>query len=164
MICLRKGTISGYSPRLRFDLLLNTMYKSAITTGIIQVNDKGVWRPLLGISDAIKAYTNVLELEGGVSGIYNIATNNYTIGDLALNTQRFFLEFLRKKVSININEVSDIRNYRVDLTKAKSEINYEPTDTPLSILTELRNGTKNIQDYDFDGYYNIKIFKNLDLK
>lgn len=57
------------------------MYKSAFTAGVIQVNDKDVWRPLLGISDAIKAYTNVLELDDGVSGIYNIASNNYTIGE-----------------------------------------------------------------------------------
>ncbi len=164
VICLRKGTISGYSPRLRFDLLLNTMYKSAFTAGVIQVNDKDVWRPLLGISDAIKAYTNVLELNDGVSGIYNIASNNYTIGELALNTQQFFLESFQKKVTISINQVSDIRNYRVDLTKAKTEINFEPVDTPFSILTELKNETRGIQDYNFDGYYNIKVFKKLDFK
>jgi nucleoside-diphosphate-sugar epimerase len=164
VICLRKGTISGYSPRLRFDLLLNTMYKSAFTTGVIQVNDGEVWRPLLGISDAINAYTNVLELEDGVSGVYNIASGNYTIGELALNTQQFFLETFKKRVSIRHNGFSDIRNYRVDLAKSKTEINFAPIDTPFSILSELQNGTKNVKDYDYEGYYNIKVFKNLDLK
>jgi nucleoside-diphosphate-sugar epimerase len=164
VICLRKGTISGYSPRLRFDLLLNTMYKSAFTTGVIQVNDGEVWRPLLGISDAINAYTNVLELEDGVSGVYNIASGNYTIGELALNTQQFFLETFKKRVNIRHNGFSDIRNYRVDLAKSKTEINFAPIDTPFSILSELQNGTKNVKDYDYEGYYNIKVFKNLDLK
>ncbi|MDA3030269.1 MAG: SDR family oxidoreductase [Actinomycetota bacterium] len=164
VICLRKGTISGYSPRLRFDLLLNTMYKSAFTTGVIQVNDGEVWRPLLGISDAINAYTIVLQLEDGVSGVYNIASGNYTIGELALNTQQFFLETFKKRVSIRHNGFSDIRNYRVDLAKSKTEINFAPVDNPFSILSELQIGTKDIKDYDFAGYYNIKVFKNLDLK
>ncbi len=34
-ICLRKGTISGYSPRMRFDVVINAMFKSAMLTNKI---------------------------------------------------------------------------------------------------------------------------------
>ncbi len=30
VIALRKGTISGYSPHMRFDLIINTMFRNAV--------------------------------------------------------------------------------------------------------------------------------------
>src|SRR5580698_3253168 len=35
VIALRKGTVSGYSPRMRLDLIINTMFKSAMKDRVI---------------------------------------------------------------------------------------------------------------------------------
>src|SRR6266436_7968925 len=44
VIALRKGTISGYSPRMRFDLIINTMFKNAVKERMITVNNPSIWR------------------------------------------------------------------------------------------------------------------------
>src|SRR6202046_5093633 len=56
VIALRKGTISGYSPRMRFDLIINTMFKNAMRDGVIRVSNPAIWRPILAIDDAAMAY------------------------------------------------------------------------------------------------------------
>jgi len=72
VIALRKGTVSGYSPRMRFDLIINTMFKCAMKEGVIHVNDPAIWRPFLGIEDASMAYTRAVEANDSLSGIFNI--------------------------------------------------------------------------------------------
>src|SRR6202167_4156649 len=47
VIALRKGTVSGYSPRMRYDLIINTMFKCAMKDGVIHVNDPAIWRSFL---------------------------------------------------------------------------------------------------------------------
>src|SRR6266852_4950307 len=43
VISLRKGTISGYSPRMRLDLIINTMFKNAMKERTITVNNPSIW-------------------------------------------------------------------------------------------------------------------------
>src|SRR5205807_830790 len=56
VISLRKGTISGYSLRMRFDLIVNTMFRSALKERVISINNPSIWRPILSIEDAATAY------------------------------------------------------------------------------------------------------------
>jgi nucleoside-diphosphate-sugar epimerase len=58
----------GYSPRMRFDLVVNTMTMTAFTEGKINVFGGNQWRPLLGLEDASDAYIKALESEPGGSG------------------------------------------------------------------------------------------------
>ncbi len=83
VIALRKGTISGYSPRMRFDLIINTMFKNAVREHVITVNNPSIWRPILSIEDAATAYTRAVEANYKLSGIFNIASGNYTVGEIA---------------------------------------------------------------------------------
>src|ERR1700737_3909550 len=39
VIALRKGTISGYSPRMRLDLIINTMFKTAMMDHTVTINN-----------------------------------------------------------------------------------------------------------------------------
>src|ERR1700683_5532353 len=82
VVALRKGTISGYSPRMRFDLIVNTMFKSALQSGTITINNPSIWRPILAIEDAISAYIRAIEAHESISVIFNIASGNYTVGEV----------------------------------------------------------------------------------
>src|SRR4029077_18018310 len=49
VISLRKGTISGFRPLMRFDLIVNTMFRNAMKDRVININNPSIWRPLLSI-------------------------------------------------------------------------------------------------------------------
>lgn len=84
---LRKGSVYGYSPRMRLDLVVNTFVYHALHSGRLVLHNGGeMWRPLLDIRDAAAAYVTVLEAPAEkVSGqIFNVVYGNYRISELAL--------------------------------------------------------------------------------
>lgn len=159
-ICLRKGTVGGYSDRMRFDLVVNSMTKNAITKGYINVDNPNIWRPIIDIRDVCDAYIKCLEADYYLSGIYNILENNYTIGKLS-SIIKDTLDKLGYKIEMNINTNNDVRNYKANSTKAKKDLNfiakYSPQDTVLSIIDRINKN----EDLNSNKYYNIKVFKEL---
>jgi nucleoside-diphosphate-sugar epimerase len=90
-VILRKGSIYGYSPRMRFDLVVNAFVRNAMTRGFLELHCGGeTWRPILGIKDAVEAYITVLRAdESQVRGeIFNIVTENVRISELALRVRK----------------------------------------------------------------------------
>jgi len=73
VICLRKGTVSGYSPRMRFDLIVNTMTLHAMTKGKITINNPSLWRPIVSIEDVVSAYLRCIQATDNINGVFNIA-------------------------------------------------------------------------------------------
>src|SRR6476620_5616764 len=118
VISLRKGTVSGYSPRMRLDLIVNTMFKSAMRDRNITVNNPSIWRPILSIEDAATAYIRAIEANAGISGVFNIASGNHTVGEVADLIRNAIKEKLNLQVNLTIKHVQDFRNYKVDIEKA----------------------------------------------
>src|ERR1700757_1465831 len=118
VIALRKGTISGYSPRMRFDLIINTMFKTAMKNRIITVNNPSIWRPILSIDDAATAYIRAVEANQKISGVFNIASGNYTVGEVADLVKSAIQERMKIPVSLEIKHIQDFRNYKVSIEKA----------------------------------------------
>jgi nucleoside-diphosphate-sugar epimerase len=161
VIALRKGTVCGYSPRMRLDLVLNIMFKHAITTGTITVNNPEIWRPILSIQDAVQAYTNAIEIEAP-SGTYNICSDNYQIKELAqIVKEEIEKSFPEKTININSLNVQDVRNYKVSCEKANKSLNFIPYFKTEHILKDLIENYNKFSDFDNDVYYNINTFKNI---
>jgi nucleoside-diphosphate-sugar epimerase len=86
-VVLRNGTVYGWSPRMRFDLVVNTFVKDALLFGSLKLHGGGwMWRPLVDIQDCadamIAAYEAPAEKVHGE--IFNVVHSNYQIRELAM--------------------------------------------------------------------------------
>ena len=84
---LRNGTVYGWSPRMRFDLVVNTFVKDALLAGALNLHGGGwMWRPLVDVQDCadamIAAYEAPAEKVRGE--IFNVVHSNYQIRELAM--------------------------------------------------------------------------------
>jgi nucleoside-diphosphate-sugar epimerase len=162
VVALRKGTISGYSPRMRFDLIVNTMFKSALQTGVITINNPSIWRPILAIEDAVSAYIRAIEAHESISGIFNITSGNYTVGEVGDLVKSEIEEQLGEKVNLVIKHLQDMRNYKVSFEKAKNVLSFHPRHEVRSIVRQLIKHLDGFKDWDNPVYSNIAIFRTLE--
>jgi nucleoside-diphosphate-sugar epimerase len=162
VISLRKGTISGYSPRMRLDLIINTMFKTAMRDRTITVNNPSIWRPILSIDDAAMAYTRAVEANPGLSGVFNVASGNYTVGEIGDLIKGTIEDRMGIRVNLVIKHVQDFRNYKVSVEKAANVLSFHPTDDVKSIVHNLIENMGKFQDWDNPMYSNIMTFKELD--
>jgi nucleoside-diphosphate-sugar epimerase len=85
-VLLRKGTLFGYAPRMRFDLVVNTFTLHAWRNRRLTVHGHGeVWRPLLHVRDAVDAYIHLLWAPSALTRcqIFNVVHKNYRLLELA---------------------------------------------------------------------------------
>jgi nucleoside-diphosphate-sugar epimerase len=161
VICFRKGTVSGYSPRMRLDLIVNTMFKTALQKGEIIINNPSIWRPILSIEDAVSGYIRAVESAEGITGIFNLSSGNYTVGEVGDCVKEAVEKKLGKKISLNIKNVKDFRNYKVTNAKAINTLSFKPKHDIPAILDNLIENKDKFQDFDNPVYYNIQTFKKI---
>lgn len=162
VVSLRKGTVCGFSPRMRLDLVVNTMFKTALTTGVITVNNPSIWRPVLAVQDAVSAYVRAVEANYDISGIFNVTSGNYTIGEIADYVRDAMQAERGLTVRIDIRHVQDLRNYKVDIEKARNVLSYKPKHDVAAIIGDLFRHEAAFRDFDNPSYYNIQVFRGLE--
>jgi nucleoside-diphosphate-sugar epimerase len=161
VISLRQGTVCGYSDRMRFDLVVNTMFKNALMHGEITVNNPSIWRPIFHIQDACTAYIRAIQAPDNISGIFNVASDNYTLGQIGDVVSVEMSKLLDKEIKVHINDVKDFRNYKVSIQHAKLTLGFTPIYTVKDIIHDLFQKTANLTNLEDEKFYNIKVFKSL---
>lgn len=161
VICFRKGTVSGYSPRMRLDLIVNTMFKTAVQDGMITVNNPSIWRPILSIDDAVSGYIRGIESANGISGVFNLSSGNYTVGEVADLVKEAVELKMGIKVKLNIKNINDFRNYKVSTDKAVTTLSFKPKHDVTAILNNLIENLDKFKDFENPNYYNIRVFKKI---
>ena len=146
---IRQGTVYGYSPKMRFDLVINRMtYEAWKNKRILLMKDGSQRRPTLHIKDAIRAMKFILEKDKNIvnNQIFNIGHdgNNLKMLDVAKLIKKTF----NKNLKIEWYGSKDQRSYYVNFSKIKSigfKGKFQPIDGIQEILTKL---DKNIIDLD----------------
>ena len=166
-VVLRKGTVYGHSPRMRFDLVVNTFLKDALTRGKITIHFGGeMWRPLVDVRDVARAYIACLEAdEDKVKGqIFNVLFQNMRISELALRVKETL-----EKHGIQVTIAPDygyqgVRNYRVSARKIASVLDFRPVvsieESVTHSLEQLRG--LNVSTFEDPRHYNIRWLKLLE--
>jgi nucleoside-diphosphate-sugar epimerase len=162
VISLRKGTVCGYSPRMRLDLIVNTMFKTSLRDSLITVNNPAIWRPIVSTRDAASAYIRAIEASYKISGVFNVASGNYTVGEVADRVRQAIEEHTGRKVSLRIKALQDFRNYKVTIQKAQNVLSFHPQDDVRSIVVNLLENQRQFEDWDNPRYYNIERFRLLE--
>lgn len=162
-IIFRKGTIHGVSPRMRFDLAVNTMVMNALKYGKIELYGGGEnWRPIVDIRDVVRAYGHALMKYDDIvadngNRIFNICSNNVRISELGLRVANI----TGAKLIPRYDMPKDIRDYRMDNSKfVKTGFKYifENLDENINVL--MCHMIHNKYDYDDPIYYNLRWIKN----
>ena len=86
--CMRNATAYGPSPRMRFDIVINTFAGLAHTTGqVVMVSDGTPWRPVVHAGDIAEAFACVLDAPDGAvhDQVFNVGSSaeNYRVRDIA---------------------------------------------------------------------------------
>jgi nucleoside-diphosphate-sugar epimerase len=166
-VILRKGTVYGWSPRMRYDLVVNTFVKDALSTGRITLHYGGeMWRPLVDVRDVARAYITAIEApDADVAGqIFNILSRNFRISELAIRVREALREL---GVAVDIYPdfaYKGIRSYRMSGEKAERVLGFKPKigveESVTSMVKEIRH--YNYTDWENPRYYNIRWMKYLE--
>jgi nucleoside-diphosphate-sugar epimerase len=161
VIALRQGTVCGFSPRMRFDLIVNTMYKCAMLDRMITVNNPSIWRPILDIRDAVTAYLRVIQADYSINGVFNVASGNFTVGQVADLTKEEVEKISGAAIQIKLKNIKDFRNYKVRCDKAETLLGYKPKHDIAGIIEDLFAHRDLYGDCNSYQYYNIEVLKRL---
>ena len=125
-VVLRLATVFGLSPRMRFDLVVNTLTARAVVDRTIAIFGGRQWRPNVHCRDAARAFLAALEAPGDkVAGeVFNVGgdENNHRIMEIGE-----IVASVVGEVAVSLqNEIPDPRDYRVSFEKIRRVLNFVP--------------------------------------
>ena len=116
---LRNGTLFGFSPRMRFDLVINIFsYTSTLYRELRVFGDGLQWRPFLHVADCARAFVHFVENTNHEHVMYNIAYENMRVVDLI-----DIFKTINPLCIENFIELAnpDNRNYHVSVERMRAE-------------------------------------------
>jgi nucleoside-diphosphate-sugar epimerase len=151
--------VYGWSPRMRFDLVVNTFIKDAVINRRLFLHGGGwMWRPLVDVSDVARVHVMALDapLEKIAGRIFNVLEENYQIRQLAMLVAG---SFAIKDVRIDLVETplpKLVRNYRMSNAKLSKAMDFTPSVTVLESIQNMIERLPSAEELAHPQYYNIR--------
>lgn len=132
IVGLRFGTVNGWSPNSRVDLMINLMTKNSLQNGTIIINNKTINRPILGINDLSHAVKVIID--NPHAGIYNLASFSDNVSNISSSVSRL----LDASVIETLN-ISGAYDFVMDTSKFTQVYNFKFNENVTSIVNEIIN-------------------------
>jgi nucleoside-diphosphate-sugar epimerase len=130
VIGLRFGTVNGWAPNLRADVMINAMYDAAQSQGKITMFNKHIQRALLGIEDLCRGISHCIKRP--VAGIYNMASFNASVDYIATTVaKQLGVPLVDRGVTANAYD------FGLDTTLFQQTFDFTFTETPVTIVDSL---------------------------
>lgn len=161
VVILRLATVCGLSPRMRFDLMVNTITARASVEGRVRVVGASQWRPHIHVQDAAEAFLMAVEASASVaaSQVFNVGADNlnFTVGEIADKV----VEQIPDTVVEYYDRIEDRRSYRVSFKRIRDLMGFLPLRTVDDAIREVRAmlQTGVVHDYGDDVYHNVKLLQ-----
>ena len=145
---LRFGTVNGWSPNLRADIMINSMVNSALNDAHIKLYIKDIMRPILGINDLVNAISTIVDNETSEKGLYNLASFNATAEEIADKVGEI-LSIPVIEYDVNMQKINNVKlqtnayNFAIDSSKFRTNFNFEFIENIETITNSLINGFNN---------------------
>ena len=156
VLILRLATVCGVSPRMRFDLMVNTMTACATAQGAIRVSGAKQWRPHLHVQDAAEAFLAAVEAERTREKTFNVGSDeqNYTVGEVA---ERVAQQYPGTQIEYAPNG-HDLRSYRVAFDRIRESLTFRPGRTVDDAIAEVGGlmTSGRVADFRHDQFHNAK--------
>jgi len=157
IVILRFATAFGFSKRMRFDLTVNEFVKDAYLEKKIEVYEPHTFRPYCHVKDFARIIYLVIKKKFNKKIVLNCGSNKNNF------SKQQITELLKKKIrSLNVNyvnKIKDSRNYKVNFSKIKKELNFKAKYSMEYGIKEVIKFIKKKKTYTFlsrMGNYKIK--------
>lgn len=160
-VVLRPATVCGYSPRMRFDLVVNTLTNNAVTTRSMKIFGRNQTRSNVHIEDITNCYLVVMEARAEVVNgrVYNVGYENFTISQIA----GIVKEVVGDDVSILTGTSVDNRSYTVSSKLVEQDLSFFPQQSLEYAVRDVKNAILEgrFPDVSSSIYRNVKHMQRL---
>lgn len=159
VVILRLSTVCGWSPRMRFDLMVNAITARAAIEGSMRIVGANQWRPHIHVQDAAEAFLcSAIDAPSSSADAtrYNTGGNelNFTIGEVA---DKVMKRFPQTHAEYH-DHIEDRRSYRVSFDRIRRAMGFVPRFTVDNAIDEVREHLMAgaVSDYNDIVYHNLK--------
>lgn len=166
---IRCGTICGYSPRLRLDVVVNLFTNQAFNRGKLSVFNGDQVRPHLHVEDIADFYCLLMKApKEKIDGeTFNIAAEYCTIASLGDSVREVVERKTGQSVAVEMVNSPDNRSCRLNSEKMGRTLGFKPKYLVRDAISDL---VDHFQSGDIPNaledirYYNVKTMKAIGLK